>query len=86
MPCRRRPLVRKPAFTLVELLVVIGVIGVLIGILLPALNKARRNAHAVKCLSNIRQLALVNQMYMTEFKDWTIPAYWGWSQASGGWQ
>jgi len=58
------------AFTLVELLVVIGIISVLIGILLPALNKARESARQSKCLNNMRQIAVATISFAGENKGW----------------
>ncbi|MCC7349149.1 MAG: prepilin-type N-terminal cleavage/methylation domain-containing protein [Phycisphaerales bacterium] len=62
------------AFTLVELLVVIGIVSVLIAILLPALNKAREAANKTACLSNVRQIAMIFVMYANDNKG-SLPLF-----------
>ncbi|WP_428938790.1 prepilin-type N-terminal cleavage/methylation domain-containing protein [Fontivita pretiosa] len=77
MPRHLRPRARADAFTLVELLVVIGIIVILISILLPTLARARRSAAAAKCLSNLRNMQLAHWMYIGENRGYLIQAGFG---------
>lgn len=62
----------RSAFTLVELLVVIGIIAVLIGVLMPALSKARRQANTAHCLSNMRSMQIAQWNYAVDNKGYFI--------------
>ena len=64
----------RRAFTLVELLVVIGIIALLIAVLLPAMSKARQSAATTACLSNLRQLATAATLYAGDFHGSYPPA------------
>jgi len=85
-----RPKSSKTGFTLVELLVVIGIIAVLISILLPSLNKAREMATRTKCLSNLRQFGTAFTLYLNDNKQWVGFSNWdggavAYNNATLGW-
>jgi prepilin-type N-terminal cleavage/methylation domain-containing protein/prepilin-type processing-associated H-X9-DG protein len=66
---------RTEAFTLVEMLVVIAIIGILAGLLLPVLGRARDKARTAQCVSNLKQIALAIDMYASDYGESFPPAF-----------
>lgn len=72
---------KSRAFTLIELLVVVAIIGLLIAVLLPALQQAKRRSLTAKCLANLRALGIANQTYLVEWNNYLVDV--GYAHGSG---
>ena len=61
---------RRKAFTLLEMLIVIGIIAILVGLLFPMLDKAKEYARRTRARTEVRQLALAWNSYLTDYREW----------------
>ena len=67
---------KRRGFTLIELLVVVAIIGILVAMLLPALQQVRERARQIVCISKLRQISLAAMMYSADHNGWIVPTVW----------
>jgi prepilin-type processing-associated H-X9-DG protein len=79
----RNPESRSRAFSIVELLTVIGILAILIAMLMPALGRAREQANQVACLAALRQVGLAGQLHAAEHNGHLPTAGWHWQSVGG---